>query len=127
MDSREHSDLWLKESLSQRVDYMFHLKQTSLTPSPIPISSIGTRTFKNSYQVHSQHMNFPGKLQNSSFRTIWFFFPLQKVIQILSFSAMGHLDLTLAILHEFGAGVHLTIKMSMIINRYKVNELIVQL
>ncbi|ETE72839.1 HEAT repeat-containing protein 7B2 [Ophiophagus hannah] len=42
-----------------------------------------------------------------------------KVIQILSFSAMGHLDLTLAILHEFGAGVHLTIKMSMIINRYK--------
>ncbi|XP_026526051.1 maestro heat-like repeat-containing protein family member 2B [Notechis scutatus] len=42
-----------------------------------------------------------------------------KVIQILSFSAMGHLDLTLTILHEFGAGVHLTIKMSMIINRYK--------
>ncbi|XP_070589108.1 maestro heat-like repeat-containing protein family member 2B [Erythrolamprus reginae] len=42
-----------------------------------------------------------------------------KVIQILSFSAMGHLDLTLAILHEFGVGVHLTIKISMIINRYK--------
>ncbi|XP_063147138.1 maestro heat-like repeat-containing protein family member 2B [Candoia aspera] len=42
-----------------------------------------------------------------------------KVIQILSFSAMGHLDLTLAILHEFGAGMHLKIKISMIISRYK--------
>ncbi|XP_053143152.1 maestro heat-like repeat-containing protein family member 2B isoform X3 [Hemicordylus capensis] len=43
----------------------------------------------------------------------------EKVIQILSFSAMGHLDLTLATLQEFGGGIHMKIKMSDIINRYK--------
>ncbi|XP_053221929.1 maestro heat-like repeat-containing protein family member 2B [Podarcis raffonei] len=43
----------------------------------------------------------------------------EKIIQILSFSAVGHLDLTLATLQEFGAGMGLKIKMSSIISRYK--------
>nr|XP_034996903.1 maestro heat-like repeat-containing protein family member 2B [Zootoca vivipara] len=43
----------------------------------------------------------------------------EKIIQVLSFSAVGHLDLTLATLQEFGAGMGLKIKMSSIISRYK--------
>ncbi|XP_061468810.1 maestro heat-like repeat-containing protein family member 2B [Rhineura floridana] len=43
----------------------------------------------------------------------------EKVIKILSFSAMGHLDLTLATLHAFGAGMGLKIKISSIVSRYK--------
>ncbi|XP_062974241.1 maestro heat-like repeat-containing protein family member 2B [Elgaria multicarinata webbii] len=43
----------------------------------------------------------------------------EKVVEILSFSAIGHLDLTLATLHEFGAGMCLKMKVSAIISRYK--------
>ncbi|XP_042299808.1 maestro heat-like repeat-containing protein family member 2B [Sceloporus undulatus] len=43
----------------------------------------------------------------------------EKVIQILSFSAKSHFDLTLDTLHEFGAGMDLKIQVSDIISRYK--------
>ncbi|XP_044292202.1 maestro heat-like repeat-containing protein family member 2B [Varanus komodoensis] len=43
----------------------------------------------------------------------------EKVIQVVSFSAVGHLDLTLAILHGFGARMRLKVKVSAIISHYK--------
>ncbi|XP_048340633.1 maestro heat-like repeat-containing protein family member 2B [Sphaerodactylus townsendi] len=43
----------------------------------------------------------------------------EKVIHVISFSAMGHLDLTLATLHKFGDGLEKKIRLSEVISHYK--------
>nr|XP_056707128.1 maestro heat-like repeat-containing protein family member 2B [Euleptes europaea] len=43
----------------------------------------------------------------------------EKVIHVLSFSAMGHLDLTLGALHKFGDGLERKTKVSEVISHYK--------
>ncbi|XP_077180159.1 maestro heat-like repeat-containing protein family member 2B isoform X2 [Paroedura picta] len=43
----------------------------------------------------------------------------EKVILVLSYSAMGHFDLTLAALHKFGEGLEKKTKLSEVISHYK--------